>query len=59
MASGYEKAECGGKDGGGWGEPRRLESALILIVALGAAVWHYLPLVWAICSLLAGEGAKP
>lgn len=59
MASGYEKAECGGKDGGGWGEPRRLESALILIVALGAAVWHYLPLVWAIWALVSGAGGKP
>lgn len=58
MASGYEKAECGGKDGGGWGEPRRLESALILIVALGAAVGHYLPLVWAIWELVSGTGGK-
>jgi hypothetical protein len=59
MASGYEKAECGGKEGGGWGEPSRLGSALMLILALGAAVWHYLPLVWAIWSLFSGAGGTP
>lgn len=44
MASGYEKADCGVKEGGGWGVPSRLESALIVVVALGLALlkWWWL-----------------
>ena len=41
MASGYEKAECGVKEGGGWGTPRRLESACIVLVALGLSVLNW------------------
>ena len=44
MASGYEKADCGVKEGGGWGVPCRLESALVLVLALGFALanWWWL-----------------